>query len=88
MSVKSVKLLQKTTRQAVIFCLKMSLKTTNQSSQLTGHGSLLVLSGFDLTVNCFTDYTGFFIFSRSPSLVVYLDVSQVKNVVMPQHKRQ
>lgn len=73
MSVKSVKLLQKTTTQAVIFCLKMSLKTTNQSSQLTGHGSLLALSGFDLTVNYFTDHTVFFIFSRSPFLVVYLD---------------
>lgn len=73
MSVKSVKLLQRITRQAVIFCLKISLKTTNLSSQLTGRGSLVVLSGFDLTVNYFTGYTGFFIFSRSPFLVVYLD---------------
>ena len=98
MSVKSVKLLQKTTRQAVIFCLKMSLKTslktTNQSSQLTGHGSLLVLSGSDLTVNYFPDFTGFFIFSRSPFLVVYLDCGCLtsekrgdaiaQNIVIPQ----
>lgn len=68
-SVKPVKLLQKTTRQAVIFCLK----TTNLGSHLTGHGSLVVLSSFDFTVNYFTGYTGFFIFSRSPFLVVYLD---------------
>lgn len=73
MSVESVKLLQKTTIWAVIFCLKSSLKTTNQSSQLVGHGSLLVLSGFDLSVNYSTDYTAFFIYSRSPFLLVYLD---------------
>lgn len=73
MSVESVKLLQKTTRQAVIFCLKSSLKSTNQSSQLAGHRSLLVLSGFNLSVNYLTVYTAFFIYSRSPFLVVYLD---------------
>lgn len=73
MFVKSVKLLQMTTRQAVIFCLKTSLKTTNHSSQLSAHESLLVLSGFDLTVNSFTDYTCLFVFSRSPFLVVYSD---------------
>lgn len=94
MSVESVKLLQKTTRRAVIFCLKSSLKTTNQSSQLAGHGSLLVLSGSDLSVNFSTDYTAFFIYSRSPFLVVYLDwgclVSEkrgdalAQNTVIPQ----
>lgn len=94
MSVESVKLLQKTTRRAVIFCLKSSLKTTNQSFQLAGHGSLLVLSGSDLSVNFSTDYTAFFIYSRSPFLVVYLDwgclVSEkrgdalAQNTVIPQ----
>lgn len=60
-------------KTSVIFCLKSSLKTTNQSFQLAGHGSLLVLSGSDLSVNFSTDYTAFFIYFRSPFLVVYLD---------------